>query len=600
MSRGSRNRAGVAAVSAGLSLLGALPAWADPPPSAAPAAAVTPTEKAVNNLIEALVKKGALERSQGDELLHKFQADINASAAAGQTNGPGQGTASSAAPGSTAPAGSAAPPVVKVPYVPQIVQDQIRDEVKAAVVDQAKQEHWATPNSFPEWLNHIHPIGDLRIRDEARYFARDNYWAFVNVGAINAGAGYNVGPNNNVLPPILDSTHDRNYLRLRARAGFAVQADDAWSGVFRIASGSDPSPVSTYQTFGGAFDKKSLWLDQAFVKYEPWKGDALIAGRMPNPFDSTQLVWYQDINLDGIALTGRLPIGHTHSGIRTVVGAFPIEYVPDDFPTNATSDQKASQHANKWLFGGQLGYVWQGEPLLASLSGSFYDFMNVQGSLSPSCSNESAYCLTDYSRPGFMQKGNTLFALRNFTFPDPNDPSQPQYYGLASKFHVADVVGRLDARLSGNFHLILLADYARNIAYHANLIQQLPIVNNNETCSKPVPANQTCASAGGTSLFKSGNSGWFTRLTAGAPDPHQRWEWNAWFTYEYLQPDAVLDAFTDSDFHLGGTNAKGWIVGANLGVGLNTVLTARWFSTDVIYGPAFSEDTLQVDITMRF
>ena len=34
-------------------------------------------------------------------------------------------------------------------------------------------------------------------------------------------------------------------------------------------------------------------------------------------------------------------------------------------------------------------------------------------------------------------------------------------------------------------------------------------------------------------------------------------EWNFGVFYKYLEADAVLDAFTDSDFHGGGTDAEG-------------------------------------------
>jgi hypothetical protein len=72
----------------------------------------------------------------------------------------------------------------------------------------------------------------------------------------------------------------------------------------------------------------------------------------------------------------------------------------------------------------------------------------------------------------------------------------------------------------------------------------------------------------------------------------------------------VLDAFTSSDFGLGGTNNKGYIVGANVGVARNTWLNARWMSSDQIDSatPAqpsaakskFSVDLLQIDLNTRF
>jgi hypothetical protein len=60
------------------------------------------------------------------------------------------------------------------------------------------------------------------------------------------------------------------------------------------------------------------------------------------------------------------------------------------------------------------------------------------------------------------------------------------------------------------------------------------------------------------------------------------------------------DAFTDSDFHLGGTNAKGYIVTASLGIFDNTWVQARWFSADEVFGPPLSIDVLQLDLNAGF
>jgi hypothetical protein len=67
-----------------------------------------------------------------------------------------------------------------------------------------------------------------------------------------------------------------------------------------------------------------------------------------------------------------------------------------------------------------------------------------------------------------------------------------------------------------------------------------------------------------------------------------------------LGSDAVLDAYTDSDFHLGGTNVKGWVVGGNYGLMKNVWLTGKWLSGDVITGPRYGLDIMQLDINTRF
>ena len=77
-------------------------------------------------------------------------------------------------------------------------------------------------------------------------------------------------------------------------------------------------------------------------------------------------------------------------------------------------------------------------------------------------------------------------------------------------------------------------------------------------------------------------------------------DWNAFVTYKYLQDNSVLDAFTDSDFHLGGTNAKGYIIGGRLALERNVWLRLRWLSADEVDGPPLSIDVLQFDLNARF
>ena len=47
--------------------------------------------------------------------------------------------------------------------------------------------------------------------------------------------------------------------------------------------------------------------------------------------------------------------------------------------------------------------------------------------------------------------------------------------------------------------------------------------------------------------------------------------------------------FTDSDFRLGGTNAKGWVIGGNYGLAKNIWFTGRWLSANEITGPPYAD-----------
>ena len=67
-----------------------------------------------------------------------------------------------------------------------------------------------------------------------------------------------------------------------------------------------------------------------------------------------------------------------------------------------------------------------------------------------------------------------------------------------------------------------------------------------------------------------------------------------------MERDAVLDAFNDSDFHRGGTDAEGYSIGGELGLLKNTWARLRYLSADEIDGPPLGIDVLQIDLNAKF
>jgi hypothetical protein len=57
----------------------------------------------------------------------------------------------------------------------------------------------------------------------------------------------------------------------------------------------------------------------------------------------------------------------------------------------------------------------------------------------------------------------------------------------------------------------------------------------------------------------------------GYPDMQQKWAWQGYVGYRYVQRDATVDAFTDQDFHLGGTDAEGLLLGAKFAFEKNSL-----------------------------
>jgi hypothetical protein len=86
--------------------------------------------------------------------------------------------------------------------------------------------------------------------------------------------------------------------------------------------------------------------------------------------------------------------------------------------------------------------------------------------------------------------------------------------------------------------------------------------------------------------------GYPTVLTAGA--------WRTVVGYRYLRGDAVIDAYTDSDFHFGGTNAKGYYFLVDYGLGNRVWTRLRYLSANEIDGPRYGVDTVQIDLSTRF
>lgn len=557
--------------------------------AAAPAA-----ESAMVKLIRGLIQSGTLAKDVGEALLAQAQTEAIA-AQQSQRQAAVSATAASAtvAGGMRLEAGD-----VRVPYISQTVRDQIRDEVKAQVMAQAKDEGWAAPNETPEWSKRIRFEGDVRVRNESRSYAGNNSDIEINWPSLNQGSGYDVNPNTNLsLPSILNTRQDRrNLFRARARVGLLADLSENTKAGVRLASGSDDSPVSTTTTLGGGLGKKSVWLDQMWISHKPTDWLTVTGGRFGNPFMSTDLLYSSDLNFDGIAaqFDKKLSANRDLSLFGTL-GLIPLEYSADGSPTRS---QRKMKSENKWLLGAQVGADWKiNEDNRVRGALAYYNFRNISGQVSEPCALYAGAdgCSTDWSRPAFMQKGNTLMLLRDISL-DPLNPAgtpQPQYVGLASKFRLIDLNLRWDTQVAGN-NLRLDANFVRNNAYDANGIWARggirgAIVNN-------------FGPTGGTtqSDFKSGGNAYMLQATYGKPAPAARGDWNVLAGYKRIEPDAMPDGYNDSSFHGGGTNARGYFLGGSYAIDKNMWFTGRWISTKEVYGPPLSIDTLQLEFNARF
>ena len=436
-----------------------------------------------------------------------------------------------------------APGTVRVPYIPESVKQEITNEVRQDVAAQAKAERWGEPGAFPEWLRRFDWYGYVRIRYEADLFTPGN----APVATLQA---YGVN--------IANSTERDDRLRFRARFGFNTTFSDSVTVGVRLASGgvgAGSNPGSENQTIGSYETRSTVGFDRAFIAYHPLSWLEASAGIVGNPFfEPTSLVWADDVSLGGVVVRFFPQITESLK-VFTTAGAFPILQV-DPTPINSAS--------SKWLYAYQSGIEWRFDDAVAlQLAGALYDYRNIEG-----IPNPSIYT-TEYSdtAASFRQTGNTVFDVNGLL--NTLSGSQNYLWGLASKFHVANASAALDVRFVGPTHIIVTGDWIKNLGFDESEIERRIGYQVNRQVE-----------------------GWQTRVTVGFPTMKQKYAWQGYVGYRYVQRDATVDAFTDQDFHLGGTDAQGYFLGARYSFEKNTFVNLRWFSARQIDGVELAGATL--------
>lgn len=518
----------------------------------------------VINLLENLVQRGVITREQAQSMVADAQSKAAADAKAKSEQEDAEKDA------------------VRVTHVPQTVRDEISKQVSAElkpqvaqeVIEQAKAEKWGVPGALPEWLNRISLFGDLRLRaerddqdlpilpDECESVGPD--LCLLDYQAVNEAGGISTD-DESIYRNI---TADRFRTRIRLRTGLEAKITDGVTAVARLASGNSGDPVSTNQTLGQSGSRFQIAIDQAYLRFNAGRNPALpwmtvLGGRNPNPFVSTDLVWDPDLSFDGLVGTWRVGMGGKESAPRNTfltLGAFPLQEV-------------AISTKDKWLYGGQLGLDWPwAERGRLKFALAYYYFDNITGHKNEVLDSEQF----DYTAPDFMQKGNTLFDIRN-----DSGSSTRRLYALAAEYRLANATLALELPLGG-YKLLFTGDYVRNIGYdEQEVLERL-------------------AGAQTTGDGKERTTGYQAELGFGTANTGKRGNWRASLAYKHLERDAVVDAYTDSDFNLGGTDAEGYVLRADWWFRERTSLSLRYLSSDSIDSVPVTVDVAMLDINATF
>jgi Putative porin len=514
--------------------------------AAAPSSALSSTE-AVEQLhqttlaiVEALVAKGILTRDAADGLLSAASAKAKAASSSKQT------LVASAEPKAAEP--------VRVQYVPEIVKREMREQIRAEVLAQAKTERWGEPGALPEWISRVKVEGDVRLRYQTDRFANSNLQPsqYFDSEDITNFAG------------LTNSTNDVNRFRIRARLGVTAKVADEVTAGIRLSTGSQTGPVSTSSTSADPSNRFGVKIDRAYISYSPLNYLSVDGGRINNPFFTTELIYAPDMGFDGLAVTLKPDFGTTIAPYLTF-GAFPVRH--------------SVAGGDKVMRSLQLGTNWRAtEKIGVRFAVARHQIPNA-ASVPLADRFDSAYNASEYES-GFRQRGNTLFRINQ----DPFVNVAP-VYGLATNFDVQAITGSVELAQFDPLRITLVGETVVNRAFNEEKV----------------------ASLVGFNGIKKRNRGSLIRLTAGHRAITDANQWQVSFGVRKLERDAVLDAFTDPDFVLGGTNVKGQTLSFNYGIARNTSMGLRLLSGSTIDPPISNPTaeplrvkTIQLDLNVRF
>lgn len=149
---------------------------------------------------------------------------------------------------------------------------------------------------------------------------------------------------------------DRNRGVLRARLGAGYRVSDRVSITARLGTGNPDDPNSTDISMGNFVDDLTVSLDQAYVAYTDERL-AAFAGKFPNPFARTEMVWDPDVNPYGAA--ARYQLLHSDAvsaSFQAMYGIIDEQTVAGDSDLFGGQVSMRLTPAGAWAFDANLAY----------------------------------------------------------------------------------------------------------------------------------------------------------------------------------------------------------------------------------------------------
>jgi hypothetical protein len=302
---------------------------------------------------------------------------------------------------------------------------------------------------------------------------------------------------------------DRSRQRFRLRFGPEIKMGDFKTtiqiGTSASTDGINGDQVSHNSSFDNAFSQKEIFILRAYGAWNPsfFKPMTILGGKMKNPFYTqytNDVLFDADVNPEGVAET------FTFKATDSInLFANFGQFVLDEDSTD-TNDQ--------YMLGFQGGAEFKiGDDKLRLAVGMFDSLNLAHGGL---------------SEPTVQQFNSKTAAI----------PTSATSY--VNDYNVLQLTGSFDTTLMG-IPLNFSGDYIKNTAGVISCADNAG--NGPGRCGNPAKR------------FEGQDEGYQVGLRVGKASKANTWE--AAYYYKWLQADATLAAFVDSDFGDGGTNRRG-------------------------------------------
>ena len=158
-----------------------------------------------------------------------------------------------------------------------------------------------------------------------------------------------------------DGSPNRYRYRIRLRMGGNFPIHSKVNLGFRMVTGATDDPTTGNVDLDNYFSKKGFNLDRLFLRYIPSQSLTVTVGKFPNPFEHVELVFHNDVQLEGAAQQFRVKNVGFIDQVQLNLGQFVLDEIKSSADTN--------------LFAGQLfveGFHFKG----LSFGATLYEYRN--------------------------------------------------------------------------------------------------------------------------------------------------------------------------------------------------------------------------------